>query len=273
MGTTRIPSVTVLWDLETCFPSNLCASDAVEVVRKVTASHGNITKMQGFWLNEVDGDQKESSGAQPFANNPEYLQGLQKQGVIPVECSFLAGESVEKAMLIAMFVDTIDAGFHSPPTIFVISRNATLDYAANELLNRNYKVHRFNHWEHLHIASAAVPPDTAPPSLPPGVPGPSTSPSIEGIEASDLKHLHPAVRAKFRALIEVLQSDDKGRMSRADVGNKMIKHTPNVYALAGFAGKKGFKQYLDAAELHSVIQSGGGGAGAYVELNTDSCDQ
>lgn len=77
----------------------------------------------------------------------------------------------------------------------------------------------------------------------------------------------------YHVLIDVLWDNvEKGgdKISRADVGNLLIRRDPNVYRDAGFEGKSAFRNYIGTAEDRGVIRSGGGGTEAWVELRTSN---
>lgn len=62
--------------------------------------------------------------------------------------------------------------------------------------------------------------------------------------------------------------DGETRVSRANIGNILIRRDANVYQDAQFMGNSAFRNYIAAAEQKGVIRCGGGGTEAWVELRT-----
>lgn len=69
------------------------------VISKIATLRGNVKKFQAFYLsNPRNGGSWPGHDHSLSDNQRAYLQDLQMNGVEPVECSFLGGDSVEKAM-------------------------------------------------------------------------------------------------------------------------------------------------------------------------------
>ena len=94
---------------ETCFPSDIAASDAVAAIRRLAAPRSTIQQMLAFWNSN-------QTTNQAFVNNGdahtqrEYRNGLHRQGVQPVDSAFLDGEAVVKAILGRFFDDREEYG-------------------------------------------------------------------------------------------------------------------------------------------------------------------
>ncbi|KAJ3506139.1 hypothetical protein NMY22_g17350 [Coprinellus aureogranulatus] len=263
MVTSKSPSVTVLWDLETCLPGDTFAGDAASVVAKVAATHGNIRTFKAFYLSS-------SAGRAPTTSD---LQGLQMKGVDPVDCAFLTGDSIEKVMTIEMFTDVIDGGYHSPPVIVIVSPRSSLEYAAEKLRHKNLKVLVFKSWNEIREESDKVVEVPAIQLHGAVASSASTDLTPETDPMLAMSHLDRHTQRRFHVLIEALwESMGKGepRVSRADIGNMLIRRNANVYQDAQFGGKSAFKSYIATAEEKGVITSGGGGSEAWVELRTSS---
>ncbi|KAJ3537012.1 hypothetical protein NMY22_g5777 [Coprinellus aureogranulatus] len=265
MVTPKSPSVIVLWDLETCLPGDTSAGDAASVVAKIATLNGNIKTFKAFYLSNPP---DREPGIQP-----SYLQALQMKGIDPVDCTFLAGDSVE-VMTIEMFTEVIDGGYHNPPTIIIISSRASLEYASEKLRHKNLKVITFKSWEEVNEASKAV---NDLPDSPPIAIGEDVGPDLtEGIDRTlAMSHVDPVAQRRFHVIIDVLwdsMAKGEARVSRADIGNMLIRRDANVYQDAQFGGKSAFRSYVATAEERGVIRSGGGGSEAWVELRTSGAD-
>ena len=84
-----------------------------------------------------------------------------------------------------------------------------------------------------------------------------------------MRYFREVIR-KFHILVEVFESlaeRGEARISKANLGNEMNRRSANVYREAGF---KDFKKYVQAAEAFGLINVGGGGSEAWVELRGDS---
>ncbi|KAJ2929213.1 hypothetical protein H1R20_g7891, partial [Candolleomyces eurysporus] len=306
---------TILWDLETCFPSDIAAPDAVAAIRKLVAPRSTIQQMLAFWNSSHTKQTVRNNGqarAGTFSNNQEYRNSLHRQGVLPVDSAFLDGEAVVKAMMgrvfndrkkttlsdiekssVEMFKGIIDGRFNLQRTIIVISNNTSLEYSANLLKERHFKVSFFNSWTSVQSAGGSCQSDNVSPSGSPVVgsapshrlPDPThelgqASHSTNAIAGgapppppytvrppADVK---PEIIQHFHVLVEVFQSlADKGetRISRANLGNEIIRlSSPDVYKEAGF---KDFKKYVQAAEQFGIIIVGGGGIESWVELRSE----
>ncbi|KAJ2917206.1 hypothetical protein MD484_g3172, partial [Candolleomyces efflorescens] len=165
---------------QTCFPSDIAASDAVAAIRRLAAPRSTIQQMLAFWNSN-------QTTNQAFVNNGdahtqrEYRNGLHRQGVQPVDSAFLDGEAVVKAILVEMFKGIIDGRFR---TIVVISSSTSLEYAANQLRDRHLRVNFYNSWAAVLAAASSVgsPSGDTSPGEPPvvgnaashGLPAPST---------------------------------------------------------------------------------------------------
>ncbi|RXW24209.1 hypothetical protein EST38_g1665 [Candolleomyces aberdarensis] len=306
---------TILWDLETCFPSDIAASDAVAAIRKLVAPRSTIQQMLAFWNSNHTKQTVRNSGQArtgSFSNTQEYRNALHRQGVVPVDSAFLDGEAVVKAMMgrffngrkkitlpnieessVEMFKGIIDGRFNLQRTIIVISNNTSLEYSANLLKERHFKVSFFDSWTSVLSAGGSSQSDNVSPSGSPVVgstasqrlPDPtheldqanhSTNAIAGGAPPPPPYTVRPPADVKpeiiqhFHVLIEVFQSlADRGetRISRADLGNEIIKaSSPNVYKEAGF---KDFKKYVQAAEQFGLIIVGGGGSESWAELRSE----
>ncbi|RXW24210.1 hypothetical protein EST38_g1664 [Candolleomyces aberdarensis] len=160
---------TILWDLETCFPSDIGAPDAVAAIRKLVAPRSTIQQMLAFWnFNHTNQTvrNKGQTRTGTLSNNQEYRNALHRQGVVPVDSAFLDGEAVVKAMMgrifhdlkktmlsnvenqlsVELFKGIIDGRPNLQRTIIVISSSTSLEYSVNLLKERHFKASFFNSW-------------------------------------------------------------------------------------------------------------------------------
>ncbi|KAJ2929212.1 hypothetical protein H1R20_g7890, partial [Candolleomyces eurysporus] len=159
---------TILWDLETCLPSDIAAPDAVAAIRKLGAPRSTIQQMLAFWnsnhTNQTVRNKGQARTGTP-SNNQEYRNSLHRQGVVPVDSAFLDGEAVVKAMMgrvfhdrkqntlsnlekssVELFKGIIDGRPNIQRTIIVISSSNSLEYSVNLLKERHFKASFFNSW-------------------------------------------------------------------------------------------------------------------------------